>query len=63
MFEKHENLFNVLFEAASEGIIVVDEAQIIVASNAAAAKMFGYEREKRRRGSVKEPPLHFGIVY
>lgn len=42
MFRKNENLFNVLFEAASEGIIVVDENQIIVASNVAADNMFGY---------------------
>ncbi|HET8753951.1 MAG TPA: PAS domain-containing sensor histidine kinase [Salinimicrobium sp.] len=43
MFQENENLFNVLFEAASEGIIVVDENQIIIASNFAAEKMFGYE--------------------
>lgn len=46
MFEKNENLFNVLFEAASEGIIVVDEKQIMVASNTAAAQMFGYSKEE-----------------
>ena len=46
MFNTNENLFNVLFEAASEGIIVVDETQTIVASNAAAAQMFGYEKHE-----------------
>lgn len=46
MFEKNDNLFNVLFEAASEGIIVVDEKQIIVAGNTAAAHMFGYKQEE-----------------
>lgn len=43
MFRGKENLFNVLFEAASEGIIVVDEKQIMVATNMAISKMFGYE--------------------
>ena len=42
MFEKNENLFNVLFDAASEGIIVVDENQTIIAINIAAENMFGY---------------------
>ncbi|WP_424493078.1 ATP-binding protein [Salinimicrobium sp. GXAS 041] len=46
MFEKNENLFNVLFDAASEGIIVVNESQTIVESNAAAGRMFGYEHEE-----------------
>lgn len=46
MFETNHELFNVLFEAASEGIIVVDENQIIVATNLAAAQMFGYEKEE-----------------
>lgn len=44
MFEKNENVFNVLFEAASEGIIVVDNSQVIVSSNIAADMMFGYEK-------------------
>lgn len=46
MFGKSTNLFNVLFEAASEGIIVVDEHQKIVACNHAAAQMFGYEKNE-----------------
>lgn len=56
MFEKNENLFNVLFEAASEGIIVVDEKQIIVASNTAAAQMFGYTKEE-----LQDQPLNILI--
>jgi len=34
--------FNILFEAASEGIIVVDTSQTIVAANSSVEKMFGY---------------------
>ncbi len=46
MFKKNDNLFNVLFDAASEGIIVVDETQTIIESNAAAENMFGYEHKE-----------------
>ena len=53
MFEKEDNVFNVLFEAASEGIIVVDESQHIVSSNVAADNMFGYEK-----GELKDRPLN-----
>ncbi|GAB2764724.1 PAS domain-containing sensor histidine kinase [Salinimicrobium soli] len=53
MFEKDENVFNVLFEAASEGIIVVDASQTIVSSNVAADTMFGYEK-----GELKGKPLN-----
>ncbi len=56
MFEKNENLFNVLFEAASEGILVVDESQIIVAGNKAAHDMFGYEQ-----GELLKKPLNILI--
>ncbi|AUP81329.1 PAS domain-containing sensor histidine kinase [Flavivirga eckloniae] len=40
------DVFNLLFEAIIEGVIVVDEDQKIVASNAAAKKMFGYEADE-----------------
>lgn len=56
MFENNPDLFNVLFDAASEGIIVVDEKQIIVASNTAAEQMFGYEK-----GELKNQPLNILI--
>lgn len=43
-FRDNKNIFNVLFEAASEGIIVVDTSQTVIAANSAAANMFGYQR-------------------
>ncbi|MDX1543910.1 MAG: PAS domain-containing sensor histidine kinase [Christiangramia sp.] len=42
-FLDHRDIFNILFQAASEGIIVVNSKQIVVAANAAAQAMFGYE--------------------
>lgn len=41
--EKKGNIFKLLSEAISEGIIIVNEKQEIVASNGAANAMFGYE--------------------
>lgn len=40
---QNKNEFNILFEAASEGIIVVDASQTIIAANTSVEKMFGYE--------------------
>ncbi|HZW77469.1 MAG TPA: ATP-binding protein [Flavobacteriaceae bacterium] len=40
---KKSNIFRILSEAISEGIIIVNENQEIMASNEAADKMFGYE--------------------
>lgn len=45
-FRDNKDIFNVLFEAASEGIIVVDTSQTVIAANSAAANMFGYERRE-----------------
>lgn len=42
-FLDNKNVFNLLFQAASEGIIVVNSKQIVVAANKAAQEMFGYE--------------------
>ncbi|MGB7784659.1 MAG: PAS domain-containing sensor histidine kinase [Salinimicrobium sp.] len=53
MFAQEHNVFNVLFEAASEGIIVVNESQQIVSSNLAADMMFGYEK-----GELQGKPLN-----
>ncbi|MDT0678454.1 PAS domain-containing sensor histidine kinase [Autumnicola musiva] len=43
-FQQNKDILNILFEAASEGIIVVNSSQVVVASNSAAAVMFGYEK-------------------
>jgi len=44
IFQDKGEIFNLLFEAASEGIIVVDNTQHIVAVNVAAENMFGYQK-------------------
>lgn len=41
-FYENEYVFNVLFEAVAEGVVVVDENQTIIITNSAADKMFGY---------------------
>ena len=41
--ESIEEAFFILFEGASEGIVVVDSSQIIVATNESARTIFGYE--------------------
>ncbi len=46
VFKKNSNIFQLLSEAVSEGIIVVNEQQIIVASNHATDQMFGYETDE-----------------
>ena len=46
LFQKNESVFNILFEAVSEGVIVVDESQNIVATNASVEQMFGYESKE-----------------
>lgn len=44
--EKKDNIFKILSEAIAEGIVIVNEQQIVVASNDAANKMFGYNSEE-----------------
>ncbi len=44
--EEKDNIFKILSEAISEGIIIVNENQEIVTSNDAADKMFGYKQEE-----------------
>ncbi|MDO9136633.1 MAG: ATP-binding protein [Lutibacter sp.] len=44
VFYQNQEIFNILFEAIPEGIIVVDENTNIVAANTSAEKMFGYHQ-------------------
>src|SRR6056300_524359 len=46
MIQDEKNVFNVLFETVSEGVIVVDSEQKIVAVNISAERMFGYKTKE-----------------
>ena len=46
VFEKNSNIFNLLSEGVSEGIIVINAEQFIVATNTSAEKMFGYKKKE-----------------
>jgi PAS domain S-box-containing protein len=43
MFFQNRNIFNILFEAIPEGVIIVNENQVIIAANSSAEQMFGYK--------------------
>jgi hypothetical protein len=53
MFYKDKHILNILFEAIPEGVIIVDENQVIVAANHPAEKMFGY-----KKGELTNNPLN-----
>jgi PAS domain S-box-containing protein len=42
MFKQDQDIFNILLNSISEGVVVVDEHQNIVEANEAATMMFGY---------------------
>jgi hypothetical protein len=46
MFEQNQEIFNILFEAVSEGVIVVDKNQKIIAINTSAERIFGYDNKE-----------------
>ncbi len=52
LFYENEYVFNVLFEAVTEGIIVVDENQTIIITNSTAEKMFGYHKNELNQKSL-----------
>ncbi|MBB4120051.1 hypothetical protein GGR32_002363 [Mesonia hippocampi] len=50
--DQHKVVFEVLFNAVSEGIIVVNKLQKIVAVNQAANTMFGYDKDELLENSL-----------
>ncbi len=46
VFERQSNVFRILSEAVSEGIVVVNKDQIIVATNGSADEIFGYDTKE-----------------
>jgi len=46
VFEKNSNIFQLLSEGISEGIILVNTKQNVVATNSAAEEMFGYDKDE-----------------
>ncbi|MEX0289877.1 MAG: PAS domain-containing protein, partial [Flavobacteriaceae bacterium] len=46
IFKQNSNVFNLLSEGVSEGILVVNQKRIIVASNSSAEDMFGYKKDE-----------------
>tara|TARA_R110000751_G_scaffold2470_4_gene13382 strand:+ start:211203 stop:212339 length:1137 start_codon:yes stop_codon:yes gene_type:complete len=46
MLKTNQDVFEILSEAISEGILIVDENQIIIAVNSSTEEMFGYEKDE-----------------
>lgn len=46
MFQKDQDIFNILFEAVSEGVLVVNDKRKIVSTNTSFDAMFGYDRNE-----------------
>ncbi|MGF1555220.1 PAS domain-containing sensor histidine kinase [Paucihalobacter sp.] len=44
MLQNNEPIFQMLFEAVSEGVVVVNSSQVIIATNKSADVMFGYNQ-------------------
>lgn len=58
VFDQDSNIFNLLSEAVSEGILVVNDEQLIVSTNSRTDEMFGYEADelKGKHLSILIPP-------
>ncbi|MCH4553886.1 PAS domain-containing sensor histidine kinase [Aestuariibaculum lutulentum] len=46
MFHQDQEIFNILLETVSEGVVIVDSHQILREVNAASEAIFGYSREE-----------------
>jgi PAS domain S-box-containing protein len=46
MFKQDQEIFNILLETISQGVIIVDEHQVIIEVNKSAAKIFGYSKKE-----------------
>jgi len=46
MFHQNPNIFDILFEAIPEGVIIVDDNRKIAAANLSSEKMFGYKKDE-----------------
>jgi len=46
MFKQDQEIFNILLESISQGVIIVDEHQVIIEVNKSAAKTFGYPKNE-----------------
>ncbi|WP_299667836.1 PAS domain-containing sensor histidine kinase [uncultured Polaribacter sp.] len=56
MFKEYQAVFNLLLGTISEGVLVVNEHQIIIEANESAKRMFGYDKEE-----LLEKPLNILI--
>lgn len=46
MFKQDQEIFNILLESISQGVIIVDKHQVIIEVNKSAAKNFGYKKNE-----------------
>tara|TARA_R110002073_G_scaffold40547_5_gene114971 strand:+ start:78049 stop:79551 length:1503 start_codon:yes stop_codon:yes gene_type:complete len=58
MLQQSQDIFNTLSESLSEGVIIVDKAQKIVATNSSTNEMFGYQTNE-----LIDEPLHVLIPH
>lgn len=58
MFQQSQEIFDILFDGVSEGVIVVNKEQKIVAVNSSAENMFGYEKGEliQKKLTILIPP-------
>ncbi|MCB0462180.1 MAG: PAS domain S-box protein [Flavobacteriaceae bacterium] len=46
MFKQDQEIFNILLETISQGVIIVDEHQVIIEVNKSTTKIFGYSKKE-----------------